>query len=284
MPVLLMRLAAPMQSWGASSRFTRRETEMMPTKSGVIGMLAAALGIGRDEPLTQFAGLRFGARVDQPGTVMSDFHTAEDLKNERPGSTKKDMLPLSIRYYLQDAVFLVGVESQDREELERYRYALARPYYPIFLGRRSCPPDGPIQTWISDKTLEDALRDAPWRADKWYQRRALHGAVTFPERCFARIVVEPGAVDVNDTKGKADFIDTIADEPVSFEPRERRWSMRGIMQLADDAKPAPTVDTAENITGGGEASGEDAIFDAVRNAAQDSEDTRGLHGSKEETQ
>ena len=97
MPVLLMRLAAPMQSWGASSRFTRRETEMMPTKSGVIGMLAAALGIGRDEPLTRFAGLRFGVRIDQPGTIMSDFHTAEDLKNERPGSSKKEMLPLSIR-------------------------------------------------------------------------------------------------------------------------------------------------------------------------------------------
>ena len=97
MPVLLMRLAAPMQSWGASSRFTRRETEMMPTKSGVIGMLAAALGIGRDEPLTRFAGLRFGVRIDQPGTIMSDFHTAEDLKNERPGSSKKEMLPLSSR-------------------------------------------------------------------------------------------------------------------------------------------------------------------------------------------
>ena len=121
MPVLLMRLAAPMQSWGASSRFTRRETEMMPTKSGVIGMLAAALGIGRDEPLTRFAGLRFGVRIDQPGTIMSDFHTAEDLKNERPGSSKKEMLSLSIRYYLQDSVFLVGIESRDGDELKQYR-------------------------------------------------------------------------------------------------------------------------------------------------------------------
>ncbi|MBT1164306.1 type I-E CRISPR-associated protein Cas5/CasD [Bifidobacterium felsineum] len=280
MPVLLMRLAAPMQSWGASSRFTRRETEMMPTKSGVIGMLAAALGIGRDEPLTRFAGLRFGVRVDQPGTIMSDFHTAEDLKNERPGSSKKEMLPLSIRYYLQDAVFLVGIESRDGYELERYRCALARPYYPIFLGRRSCPPDGPIRTWISDKTLENALRDAPWRADEWYQRKALRGAATFPERCFARIVVEPGAADVNGTNDKIDFIDTIADEPVSFDPRERRWSMRGIIQLANDAKPTPTVDAAEGADYGAIVAGGDAIFDAVRNAAQSSE---AHHGSKEET-
>ncbi|NEG89753.1 type I-E CRISPR-associated protein Cas5/CasD [Bifidobacterium aerophilum] len=284
MPVLLMRLAAPMQSWGASSRFTRRETEMMPTKSGVIGMLAAALGIGRDEPLTRFAGLRFGVRVDQPGTVMSDFHTAEDLKNERPGSSKKEMLPLSVRYYLQDAVFLVGVESRDGNELERYRRALASPYYPIFLGRRSCPPDGPIQTWMSDETLENALRNAPWRADGWYQRKVLRGAATFPERCFARIVVEPGTMkpDAND-EDRGDFIDTIADEPVSFDPRERRWRTRGIMQLADDAKPTPTVEVMKGVGHSVTTDGGDAIFDAVRNAMQDSEDPRDLHGSKEET-
>ena len=280
MPVLLMRLAAPMQSWGASSRFTRRETEMMPTKSGVIGMLAAALGIGRDEPLTRFAGLRFGVRIDQPGTIMSDFHTAEDLKNERPGSSKKEMLPLSIRYYLQDSVFLVGIESRDGDELKQYRCALASPYYPIFLGRRSCPPDGPIQTWMSDETLENALHNAPWHADEWYQRKALRGSVTFPERCFARIVVEPSA---NDTENRSEFIDTIADEPVSFNPRERRWSTRGVMHLADDTKPAPTVETTEGAGHNGTLDGGDAIFDAGRNATQDSGTHHESYDAKEET-
>ena len=49
MSTLLLRLAAPLQSWGASSKFGRRATEREPTKSGVIGLVAAALGIRRTE-------------------------------------------------------------------------------------------------------------------------------------------------------------------------------------------------------------------------------------------
>ncbi|OZG55696.1 CRISPR-associated protein Cas5 family [Bifidobacterium tissieri] len=230
MSVLLMRLAAPMQSWGANSRFTRRETEAMPTKSGVIGMIAAALGIGRDEPLTRFQGLRFGVRADQPGTLLRDYQTA---KNERGV-----MMPLSNRYYLQDAVFLVGLESDDKERLEEYRQALRSPYYPIFLGRRSCPPDGPIRTWMSEESLEVALRHAPWRAAEWYQRKALRDESLFPERCFARIMIEPNSEEQLDWT----FVDTLADEPVSFDPRRREWRQRRIISLPDDAQPEPTVD------------------------------------------
>lgn len=230
MPVLLMRLAAPMQSWGANSRFTRRETEAMPTKSGVIGMIAAALGIGRGEPLARFQGLRFGVRADQPGTLLRDYQTA---KNERGA-----MMPLSNRYYLQDAVFLAGLESDDVERLEEYRQALRSPYYPIFLGRRSCPPDGPIQTWMSEESLEDALRHAPWRAAEWYQRKALRDESLFPERCFARIMIEPNSEEQLDST----FVDTLADEPVSFDPRRREWRQRRIISLPDDVQPEPTVD------------------------------------------
>ncbi|KAA8832176.1 type I-E CRISPR-associated protein Cas5/CasD [Bifidobacterium tissieri] len=230
MPVLLMRLAAPMQSWGSNSRFTRRETETMPTKSGVIGMIAAALGIGRGEPLARFQGLRFGVRADQPGTLLRDYQTA---KNERG-----TMMPLSNRYYLQDAVFLVGLESDNMERLEEYRQALRSPHYPIFLGRRSCPPDGPIQTWMSEESLEDALRHAPWRAAEWYQRRALRDESLFPERCFARIMIEPNSAE----QLESTFVDTLADEPVSFDPRRREWRQRRIVSLTDDIQPEPTVD------------------------------------------
>ena len=52
MSVLLLKLAGPLQSWGSSSRFARRGTEIAPTKSGVIGLLAAAKGMRRTEPLT----------------------------------------------------------------------------------------------------------------------------------------------------------------------------------------------------------------------------------------
>ena len=76
MTVLLLRLAGPMQAWGDNSRFTRRDTRMIPTKSGVLGLLAAADGRRRTDPIEDLAGLRFGVRVDQPGQLQRDFQTA----------------------------------------------------------------------------------------------------------------------------------------------------------------------------------------------------------------
>ncbi|MEU7576769.1 type I-E CRISPR-associated protein Cas5/CasD [Streptomyces sp. NPDC041068] len=73
--VLLVRLAAPLQSWGVVSRFSRRDTHSRPTKSGVIGLCAAALGHDRADALGQLAALRFGVRADQPGTPVRDYHT-----------------------------------------------------------------------------------------------------------------------------------------------------------------------------------------------------------------
>ncbi len=104
--VLVLRLAGPLQSWGASSRFTRRTTESAPTKSGVVGLLAGAVGIerGDDTRLAPLAALRFGVRIDQPGTRIRDFHTAHH------GVTGASM-PLSERFYLADAVFVAAVEG-----------------------------------------------------------------------------------------------------------------------------------------------------------------------------
>ena len=73
--VLLTRLAAPLQSWGALARFDQRDTLNRPTKSGVVGMCAAALGLDRSEELGQLTQLRFAARADRPGTPISDYHT-----------------------------------------------------------------------------------------------------------------------------------------------------------------------------------------------------------------
>ncbi|WP_435131455.1 type I-E CRISPR-associated protein Cas5/CasD [Actinacidiphila sp. bgisy144] len=73
--VLLIRLAGPIQSWGVASRFARRDTHPRPTKSGVIGLCAAALGLDRDEPLGELAAVLFGVRADHPGVPLRDFHT-----------------------------------------------------------------------------------------------------------------------------------------------------------------------------------------------------------------
>ncbi len=73
--VLLIRLAGPLQSWGVTGRFARRDTHSRPTKSGVIGLCAAALGLPREEPLGELAEVRFGVRADRPGTPLRDYHT-----------------------------------------------------------------------------------------------------------------------------------------------------------------------------------------------------------------
>ncbi|SHN07627.1 type I-E CRISPR-associated protein Cas5/CasD [Streptomyces yunnanensis] len=73
--VLLVRLAAPLQSWGVASRFSHRDTHVRPTKSAVIGLCAAALGRHRTDPVDDLAALVFGVRADHPGTPVRDYHT-----------------------------------------------------------------------------------------------------------------------------------------------------------------------------------------------------------------
>lgn len=151
MSTLLLRLAAPLQSWGSDAKFERRGTERVPTKSGVIGLIAAALGRGREESVEDLLRFRFGVRVDQEGTILRDFHTA------RRGKTAY----VTHRYYLADAVFLVGLEGEDGE-LAGIDYALRHPTYPLFLGRRSCPPEGRVSLGIRPgKPLLAALREEP---------------------------------------------------------------------------------------------------------------------------
>src|ERR1017187_9236005 len=124
MPTLLLRLVGPLQSWGTTSRFNERDTGKEPSKSGVIGLLAAAMGIDREnwtdlEPLTQ---LRMGVRHDRPGTPKQDYQTAgcasDDTIIKADGKPSKDGV-VSRRHYLADAAFLVGLEADDRSLLEQ---------------------------------------------------------------------------------------------------------------------------------------------------------------------
>ena len=132
MATLLLRLAAPLQSWGSDSKFETRKTDREPTKSGVVGLLAAALGLRRDdtEGLARLNGLRFAVRADQEGSLLVDFHTAKS----------RDTSYVTYRHYLQDAVFLAGLESGDEALLRELEAALRHPVCPLYLGRRSCPP------------------------------------------------------------------------------------------------------------------------------------------------
>ncbi|MBM4284862.1 MAG: type I-E CRISPR-associated protein Cas5/CasD [Deltaproteobacteria bacterium] len=76
MSTLFLRLAGPMQSWGIQSRFTIRDTGLEPSKSGVVGLLAAALGRRGHEPVADLAALKMGVRVEREGLLKMDYHTA----------------------------------------------------------------------------------------------------------------------------------------------------------------------------------------------------------------
>src|SRR4051794_39949025 len=103
MPTLLLRLSGPMQSWGTRSRFDDRDTERLPSKSGVIGLLCAAQGRPRLAQIEDLAALRMGVRADRAGILATDYHTAQNVA--RASSGTKDTEP-SRRHYLADAVFL----------------------------------------------------------------------------------------------------------------------------------------------------------------------------------
>lgn len=166
MSVLLLRLCGPMQSWGVQSRFTVRDTGLEPSKSGVVGLLCAALGRHRKEPVADMAGLRMGVRVDQEGTMARDYHTAGKggiLKAS--GKVERKNLVVSTRYYLADARFLVGLEGDDMDLLTQLQAALRDPHWPLYLGRKAFVPGEPV--WLADglrpgQALLDALQTYPW--------------------------------------------------------------------------------------------------------------------------
>lgn len=163
MNVLLLRLAGPMQSWGVQSRFTVRDTGLEPSKSGVVGLLCAALGRRRDEPVDDLAELSMGVRVDREGVMVRDFHTAMNILTA--GGGLKATEP-SNRYYLADARFLVGFAGDDLHLLHCLHTALHDPHWPLCLGRKAFVPGEPV--WLADGLLSDvglaeALRDYPWQ-------------------------------------------------------------------------------------------------------------------------
>ena len=162
MATLLLRLQGPMQSWGVQSRFGVRDTAREPSKSGVIGLLCAALGRSRIEAINDLAALRMGVRIDKPGQVQMDFHTAKDVLKASGGTKDTE---LSRRYYLADAAFLVGFESENIALLKALQAALLSPTWSLFLGRKAFVPSPPVYLpdglWENDD-LEDALRLYPW--------------------------------------------------------------------------------------------------------------------------
>jgi len=182
-----------MQSWGSASRFTRRTTELFPTKSGIIGLLAAALGVDKYKPDEARAIARLAAlhcsvitlpRKPRGRTVpilrLEDYHTIgaaydEDDRWQRQmmvhtAEPKRKLRKISgmycpetsIRHYLLDARFGVLLEG-DKALLQEAAAALRNPRWGVWLGRKCCLPASPVLVAIA-KTRDEASRTLLARA------------------------------------------------------------------------------------------------------------------------
>ena len=169
---LFLRLEGPLQAWGdQESKFVIRRTAEAPTKSGVIGMLCATLGISRpkagEEWLPKLSALRMGVRIDVPGVRWWDYHTvgagmqmriAEGVGKSKPGAM------LTRREYLCDASFLVALQGEATLIAELVS-AMQNPKWTLYLGRKCCLPSRPLLEHPAGAfpNLVSALESVPWR-------------------------------------------------------------------------------------------------------------------------
>lgn len=182
--VLGFLIDSPMMSWGVSSRFNQRETEAYPSKSALIGMIAAAMGIdkhshGEAEQIAELAKLRLSVlRLErQPGRLpqrLSDFHTVgggypdtpEGKMNVPPVAKRSDKgsmtwkspderTVITRRSYLTEALFIALWEGEE-EVLENASAALLDPKWGVWFGRKTCIPASPLSPVIAP-TARDAV-------------------------------------------------------------------------------------------------------------------------------
>lgn len=210
MATLFLRLDAPMQAWGIQSNFSHRDAGREPSKSGVVGLLCAALGRAITEPIDDLASLRMAVRIDQRGVVRRDYHTAgKEGYYKVSGAVERNSLIPSERYYLSDAKFLVGLEGEEAF-LFSLHYALQHPQWFLFFGRKAFVPSERVWSneGVSPHELVTALAHHPPLTE---------GGVTL-ERWEMMIDDPNGSIQTNDY-------------PVSFSPRRfmprrltRQWT------------------------------------------------------------
>lgn len=175
MRFLVFTLHGPLAAWGEAAPGDVRPSNLHPTRSGLLGLLAAALGLRRSDEEAHralAADLRFGLRVLSPGVPVVDFHTAQLIKpakrwQPRTRTEQLDrprhrlMTVPSRRDYRADALVRVATWSEaeaPRWSLEALAAALERPAFTLYLGRKACPPDLPLGPEIVDApTLKAAL-------------------------------------------------------------------------------------------------------------------------------
>lgn len=236
---LLLRLTGPLQSWGTHSHFNERDTAPFPTRSGVIGLLAAALGRHRHEPIDDLTRLSLTVRTDRPGVVLRDLHTvggglparatvttAEGKKRSGDTTTL-----LTHRTYLADAAFTIALTHPDDDHslLRTCADALTRPQWPLYLGRRSCPPEGPLLLGTAEDALHHLLH-LPIAAPPPTDHGADHGITFTSDRPLGHLPTPANWSSGTPLDGALPAGE-VTDQPITFHPRQRSYRTRTLHQL-----------------------------------------------------
>ncbi len=216
---LLLRLAAPLQSWGEHSVFGERDTLSFPSRSGLLGLIAAAHGIPRGRPLEDLHQLRFTIRIDRPGVRLVDFHTVGGgfprartvLTADGKRQSAATATIVTKRHYLSDAVFAVAVEGPPAL-IADVAVALRSPQWQPFLGRRSCPPEQPL---LLGPPVEDPVTELREQVPvpRWAPRDGSEVELDF---------VYEG--DHGDAWQRSELYDT----PTEFTRHDRRYRLRPV--------------------------------------------------------
>lgn len=158
-----------MQSWGTDSNFETRHTALYPSKSAMIGIIAASLGYRRDEndKIQRLNELDFAIRIDQEGNLLRDYQTAKSYKKN--GEALRTYV--TNRYYIEDGVFSVALGHDSNEFIEDISYAVQNPYFPTYMGRRALPLTLDFYLGLVDGDVISSLENLQWQASDWYKKR-----------------------------------------------------------------------------------------------------------------
>lgn len=160
MSTLALQLVGPMQSYGLDAAHTTRRTWPHPTKSAVVGMLAAQLGRRRTADIRDLAALKMHVRLDASGVEERDFHTARNIRRAS-GTTDDKAHLIKYDHYLADAAFLVVLEGE-RPLLLTLEDALQNPRFFTYLGRKAYVASRPLlHSGVSDEDALTRLRTTP---------------------------------------------------------------------------------------------------------------------------
>ena len=237
MKTILLKFAVPLQSYGTDSHFDNRKTDFYPSKSSVIGLISACLGYRRyqTEQIQALNALNFAVRVDQAGMLLRDFQTVKKLKNN--GTVESAYV--TNRYYLQDAVFVVGISHPDDQMMEQIYYAFNHPYFQPFLGRRSAPLNADFLLAIEEGDMIEVFKQLPWQAAVWYQKKVMKSKAKIRlDAYFDKSVVSDGEVG----SIRNDYVE-------SFDVNDRKFKQRVEVKINLEIKPTyvPKVPSTHDV-------------------------------------